>query len=305
MALKLMYITNNREIAKIAQESHVDWIFVDLETIGKEERQGHLNTVISNHKIEDVKKIKAVLKTSELLVRVNPIHRDSKTEIDRVIEDGADIVMLPFFKTKEEAESFIGYIDKRARTMLLLETPQSVEIIEELLALEAIDYIHIGLNDLHLAYGTKFMFEPLAEGSLEKICRKIEKKGIPYGFGGIAQLGKGELLAEYIIAEHHRLGSSMVILSRSFCNIKEVQSLDQARDIFKKGVSAIKNYEESLKEKDHRFFQANKKKIKIEIEKIRDSKVEADEKSTHNSNSTKPYSTISPRTHKDAKGKWL
>ena len=36
MSLKLMYLTNNENIAKIAEESGVDWIFIDLETIGKE-----------------------------------------------------------------------------------------------------------------------------------------------------------------------------------------------------------------------------------------------------------------------------
>ena len=58
MSLKLMYITNKPEVAKIAQNAGVDRIFVDLEIIGKEERQGGLDTVISRHKIEDVTKIK-------------------------------------------------------------------------------------------------------------------------------------------------------------------------------------------------------------------------------------------------------
>ena len=33
--LKLMYITNNVDVAKIAENSGVDRIFVDLEVIGK------------------------------------------------------------------------------------------------------------------------------------------------------------------------------------------------------------------------------------------------------------------------------
>src|SRR5690554_1514902 len=97
MSLKLMYITNDEKVAKIAEDSGVDWIFIDLEINGKEERQGHLDTVISKHHFDDVKKIKKVLTKSDLLVRVNPIYEDSKQEIDKVINDGADIVMLPFF----------------------------------------------------------------------------------------------------------------------------------------------------------------------------------------------------------------
>lgn len=40
MSLKLMYITNQPEIAQIAESAGVDRIFVDLEYIGKSDRQG-------------------------------------------------------------------------------------------------------------------------------------------------------------------------------------------------------------------------------------------------------------------------
>ena len=40
MPIKLMYITNREEIALIAENAGVDRIFIDLETIGKQERQG-------------------------------------------------------------------------------------------------------------------------------------------------------------------------------------------------------------------------------------------------------------------------
>ena len=45
MSLKLMYITNKPEIAKIAENSGVDWIFVDQEVKGKEVRQTNLDKV--------------------------------------------------------------------------------------------------------------------------------------------------------------------------------------------------------------------------------------------------------------------
>ena len=43
MALKLMYITNNPDVARIAEEAGVDRIFVDMEYIGKADRQGYQN----------------------------------------------------------------------------------------------------------------------------------------------------------------------------------------------------------------------------------------------------------------------
>ena len=67
----------------------------------------------------------------------------------------------------------------------MVETPEAVENIDNILALTGIDYIHIGLNDLHLGYGMSFMFELLADGTVDMLC-KISEKGIPYGFGGVA-----------------------------------------------------------------------------------------------------------------------
>jgi len=271
MPLKLMYITNDAEIAKIAENAGVDWIFVDLEINGKEERQGHLDTVISKHEISDVKKIKSVLKKSKLLVRVNPIFEGSKDEIDSVIEYGADIVMLPFFKTKEEVNKFIGHVNGRAKAMLLVETPEAVRNIDSILGESGIDYIHIGLNDLHLGYRMKFMFEPLVDGTVEKLCKKIKQKSIPYGFGGIARLGTGLLPAENILSEHYRLGSSMVILSRSFCNVKEFANLDSINQTFKDGIADIRKYEAELSLKSEEFFLQNKMNLKMLVDKIKNS----------------------------------
>ena len=54
--LKLMYITNRPEIAEIAENAGVDRIFIDLEQIGKAERQEGMDTVQSLHSLDDIKK---------------------------------------------------------------------------------------------------------------------------------------------------------------------------------------------------------------------------------------------------------
>ena len=66
---------------------------------------------------------------------------------------------------------------------LLLETKEAVECVDEVLEMGGFDEIHIGLNDLHLSYGMTFMFELLADGTVEMLCRKFREKGLPYGFG--------------------------------------------------------------------------------------------------------------------------
>lgn len=257
MPIKLMYITNDSQVASIAQETGTDRIFIDLEVLGKAERQGFIDSVKSFHSIDDVAKVKQILNHSELLVRVNPIHQGSKQEIDQVIANGAQIVMLPMAKTLKEVESFISYVNGRARVNLLLETKDANEILDDILALNGIDEVLIGLNDLHLSYHKTFMFELLTDGTVENICNKLRKKNIFYGFGGIARIGYGDLPAECILAEHYRLGSQMVILSRSFYDVNFLKDLKLIRDRFLNGVKSIRRYEDRYANWTPNQFSAN------------------------------------------------
>ena len=270
MALKLMYITKRPEIARIAERAGVDRIFVDMEYIGKADRQGGMDTVQSGHTLEDVANIKSAVKKAELLVRCNPIHNEtseycsSEEEIDGIIQNGADVIMLPYFKTAEEVEKFVECVGGRAKTMLLFETPDAVKNVDEILKISGIDEVHIGLNDLSLGMGKKFMFELLIDGTVENLCCKVKEKGIPFGFGGVAAIGTGTLPAEKIITEHYRQGSSGVILSRSFCDCEKVESLDRIEEIFEKGIKEIRAFENSLLKKDIDFegnFSETKKII--------------------------------------------
>lgn len=269
MSLQMMYITNNPQIAKIAEKYSVDRIWVDLEQIGKQERQGGMNTVQSTHTIEDVRVIReAIVGNAKLQVRINPIHANSQEEIDKVIEYGADIIMLPFFSTVQEARQFVEMVNERARTCLLLETIGAEECLDELLKIQGVDEIHIGLNDLHLQYHQTFMFELLANGKVEEICKKIQAKGIQYGFGGIAKLDEGMLPARHIIAEHYRLGSSMAILSRSFYDSWIANDMQEVERTFKYGLGEIREYEQRLKQENDEFFINNKELVCEEVEQI-------------------------------------
>ena len=100
--------------------------------------------------------------------------------------------------------------------------------------------------NLYLSYGYKFMFEPLANGLVENIINKISAAGIPYGFGGVARIGEGMLAAEKIIMEHYRLRSSMVILSRSFCNAEAIGDIAEVEDIFSINLKKLRQFENSI-----------------------------------------------------------
>ena len=250
--LKLMYITDRPEIARIAEVAGVDRIFVDMEYLGKDARQRGLDTVKSHHTVRDARAVKAALSTADLLVRVNPIHDaeagvpSSREEIDASVEAGADVIMLPYFKTVDEVQTFLKLVDGRVKTMLLFETPEAVSLADEILAVPGIDEIHIGLNDLSIGYGQRFLFQPLADGTLDRLCPKFQARNIPFGFGGIARLGGGAVPAEIIIREHCRLGSQRAILSRSFCNTGIITDLSEIEGVFREGMAELRQFEASF-----------------------------------------------------------
>jgi 2-keto-3-deoxy-L-rhamnonate aldolase RhmA len=276
--LKLMYITNRPEVAAIAENAGVERIFVDMEYIGKSERQCGMDTVQCRHTIEDIRAIRACVKKADVMVRCNPIHEEtenycsSKQEIDEAVKAGADIIMLPYFKTVDEVQTFIRLVGGRTKTLLLFETPEAVEVVDEILALDGIDEVFVGLNDLSLGYKKKFMFELLADGTVERLCNTFKRKGIPYGFGGIASLGKGLLPSERVITEHYRLGSTCAILSRSFCNVQLIDDVEEIRAIFHKGLCDIRNFErecaERLAANGANYFTENTVLVKKGVAKI-------------------------------------
>lgn len=265
--LKLMYITNKPWVAKIAEEAGVDWIFIDMEYLDKAARQGGMDTVQNHHTVEDVKVIKDCLTTSKLLVRCNHIYGGSREEIDAIINNGADIVMLPFFKTVKEVRQFIEYVGGRAKTCLLVETPEAGMLIDEILELPGIDMIHLGLNDMHLALGMKFMFELLADGTVDQLAKKIKVKGIPFGFGGLATLDGGAVPGSMILKEHYRIGSSMVIVSRSFCNTDIITDETEVRKIFTEGIRKIRQLEDEAYKASH-YFTDNHDEVVNAVQKI-------------------------------------
>lgn len=259
--MEFITITNNPKLAKYFESCGIDDIMVDLEILGKKERQKGLNTVISAHNLEDVERVRKILCNSKCLVRINPIHEGTKKEIEEVISRKADILMLPMFKTVEEVAIFIKTVGDRALKYLLLETPQALVRIDDIISLDGIDAVHIGLNDLSIAMGLDFLYEPLIGGIVEYLAKKFKKKQIKFGFGGVSRLEKGR----FILSEHYRLRSNMVIINRDFRNYKDtfeeiVNEVDVEEEIKK-----IRNYLKSLETYNQSELEQNRLNLLIEI----------------------------------------
>lgn len=229
--LKLMILCDDAPSAFAAQEAKVDRVFYDLEYIGKESRQHGRNTVKSFNKIDNIPELRKVLDHTELLVRTNPIHAYTKMEVDKAIEYGADVLMLPMVMDHHDVEQYVSYVKGRCRVCIMIETAPALARLDKILAIEGVDEIFIGLNDLHISMGLTFMFELLSGGLVEYIANKCNMAGMTFGFGGIARIGEGDLPSDNILGEHVRLGSQSVILSRTFKGVAGVDKNSREIDL--------------------------------------------------------------------------
>ena len=141
MPLTYMYITNRPQVARIAQNAGVDRVWIDLEYMGKEQRQKGMDSVKSRHQLSDIRSIRPLLRKSALQVRVNPLHDGSPAEISAAIDNGADIVMLPMWKTADDVKRFVELVNGRAKVLLLLETKEADRNLAQTLEVKGVDAV--------------------------------------------------------------------------------------------------------------------------------------------------------------------
>ena len=264
----LMLITNDTELASFAVKSGVSRIFVDLEVNGKYERQGHLDTLISKHSMADVEKIRKSIAGTELLVRLNPLFEGSRNEVEQAISAGADLLMLPMFTTVEEIQKFSHFIGGRVNFIPLVETAAAANCLSEVVKIEGVSEIYFGLNDLHRDLGLNFMFEPLTNGLLDTLVQIVKQAKLPFGFGGLARIGEGILPAELILAEHVRLGSSCVILSRTFHRKSESLNDIQSLMCLEEEINKIYSSREALLKRNAMMEERDKNKVAQIVDNI-------------------------------------
>lgn len=217
--MEFIIIENDIEKIRLFQSLGIQHMMIDLEKYRKEERQKGLDTVKSNHSINDISSIKRIQETFSLYVRVDQINSNSKEQINDCINAGADTIMLPYFEVIDQVKEFLSIISGRVKTCLLFETINSIKNIDEITNLNGIDEIHFGLNDLSIQLKESFMLKILVSGYLDNAIAVTKSKKIPFGIGGVAPINQGLIKGKYVIASYISSGAKKTILSRDFKNL--------------------------------------------------------------------------------------
>ena len=263
--MEFLQITNDPDMARRCDALPGMRLFVDLEVHGKAARQAGRNTFISTHQPQDVGRVKAELRRSQLMVRVNPLYEGTAAELDTVLTQGADLVMLPMFQTPGELRAFSRIVAGRVPVVALLETAGALHSLDAWVDTPGLSEVFVGLNDLHLSLGCAFMFEPLASGLVDRVSARVHSQGLRFGFGGIARLNEGLVPGRDVLAEHVRLGSAAVILSRTFHRPSEHNA---AAHGFEAEVAALRQAERDLSKRTSQQVESDRSRIRGLIESI-------------------------------------
>lgn len=214
----LTLFTNDPGLAARADAGGIQRIGLDLERLGKNERQGSMNTWISDHDPSHLPHIRAQLQRADLFVRTNPPHTGLGAEIDAYLAEGARVLMLPMFAAACEAKRFVDLVAGRARVVLLVETPAAAARLHQIVKVPGVDEIHFGLNDLRLGMKLRSHFELLSSDLVDCMARTVREAGIPLGVGGVGRLGDLALPipSDLVYAQFPRLGATRALVSRVF-----------------------------------------------------------------------------------------
>jgi citrate lyase beta subunit len=219
-------------LARRADEAGIDRIGLDLEVLGKAERQQGLGTWVSQHREDQLAAMRQAVSRGQLFCRTNPIHAGSRQEIDRLIACGVDVLMLPMFTTVDEVKTFIDLIAGRAKAVPLLEHRLAVDQVEQIVRLPGLDCIHVGLTDLALSLNIPNRFSLMASGLIFRIAGAVHGEGLRLCIGGIGRAcdATQPVPSDVIYSQYPRLGASGALVSRAFFG-QNPDSIDVAAEV--------------------------------------------------------------------------
>ncbi|KAI9367645.1 Pyruvate/Phosphoenolpyruvate kinase-like domain-containing protein [Aspergillus egyptiacus] len=209
--LTLKFCTGN-EAAMMARMAGFEAVFIDME-----------------HSALNFQTV-AQLILACLAVGISPVVRapsKSHWHISRILDAGAAAVVVPHVDSVEEVRELVKHakypplgsrgsannqpilgfrslptnvqnavLNRETMLIPMIETPAAVELVEEYLAVDGVDGILIGSNDLCTDLGIPGQYDnPVYQQSVEKIVLAGRKTGKPIGIGGIG--GRLDLLERW------------------------------------------------------------------------------------------------------------
>ncbi|HEX8102048.1 MAG TPA: aldolase/citrate lyase family protein [Solirubrobacteraceae bacterium] len=210
--------TDDPERARDADRAGIDRIGLDLERLGKRERQLDPRLWQTTHTEAALSLIGDSLSSARLFARTNPPHDGWAEEADRLIAGGAEILMLPCFRSAAQVREALELVADRARLVPLIETVDALGDVAAIAEIDGLREVHFGLNDLAIEMRLANRFTALVRPEVEDATRMLAGAGLRVGVGGIGRARDARLpiRSDLVYASYPRLRATGALIARSF-----------------------------------------------------------------------------------------
>ncbi len=210
--VELLLFSTDPSIVEEADRAGMDGFIIDLEDRYRFQRQ-LVDDAQSPDTHEDLSIVSSQTQRP-VWCRINQPGQWTEEEVEQAITHGADLILLPMVRQPEEVEYFLSLVSGRTQTGILIETVEACDCAQQLASFP-LDRIYMGLFDLALSRNSNDLFNPLTDGTVERL-RNIFAKS-QFGVGGLTTVDAGapvpclELMAHLV-----RLGCDFTFLRNSF-----------------------------------------------------------------------------------------
>lgn len=204
---RLTLVTRDPVWAAAGAKAGVEYVGVDIERLGKAERQSHIkNARINDHELHHLDDVAKAAPGVPLFARLNPLHAGTQAEIEEALRRGVSALMLPQFRDAVPLREFFDIVAGRAGVIPLLEDVAAMDHLDEILDLCVNDELMFGINDFSRSLGLGHPMRMALHPEMAEVARAAKAKGVPFGWGGIASpdprpdlpIQPDDLLARYI-----------------------------------------------------------------------------------------------------------
>jgi len=257
MDFELLVFTVDPYLAQSVVDAGATAIVVDWENKDKHERQAGADTEINYHGPDELRRLSDQTRC-RLICRINGMHPGSQQEIESALACGASEILLPMVRSLQEVELFLQWIRGRCDAGILIETLSAVALAPQFNQFP-LRRIYVGLNDLAIDRNSTNLFEPVADGTLDRLRSEITN--VPFGFGGLTLPEGGyPIPCRLLCGELVRLNCSFTFLRRSFwrdmqgrdCHVEIPRILDTVAEIGRRSERQIEEDRELFRLAVHR-----------------------------------------------------
>ena len=210
--MDLILFSHDVGYACAAVSAGVRRVVVDWEWRGKAERQCGWDTQINRATVRDLQAMHAAV-GDRVICRVNNGAQVREDECRAAIDNGAGEVWLPMVRDAGEVEACLRALDGCARLGVMVETREAMALGRELAQLP-LAHAYIGLHDYHIDGGSRQLFDPVVDGTLDRF--RDDYPGA-VGFAGVTRPCGGRPIPQrLLLAAMVRLGCAFGVARRGF-----------------------------------------------------------------------------------------